>query len=257
MKQVLTFALVVAACASSMARSNPDEARIQRALETLRTEPSLFFRLDGFERRGTGSTRITSDLYWKVEVQGERTLARAELLDYRNNALQGRSVADGTTYWNYHLRTREYSGTPYGRYDSEVSQQYVRDLLGYLNAGASPAGGYITRLLRETFAGSQALYRSWMPGVTPTSSGDTIEYALGEQVRRRIQFVMESQQDGSERLRSVRFYDRTKVGTLDRETDWTITIYTGGDIPPGENFQPYTHAQTRGWKAVPMTRPRG
>ncbi len=215
-------------------------------------------RLQGTVTIGNKVDNITADLFWKTSTVNARNITQVELLEYRNNVLESRSVADSDTLWSYNLINKEYSATAYGTYKTVNvvnPTDYQRDLLAYLNVSSKGFGTSLTKLLRQIFDGDVPNYQSWIP-VAPAVEVDApddnqISYTYGNPIQKKIIFDV----DDADKLNWMTFYDKRKVGRQDRETIWTLTVLASGLLPSNVNFTPYTSAQIRGWRPVVAPKP--
>jgi hypothetical protein len=229
---------------------------VQAALTNLRQQPNIFLRLQGTVTTGNVSHLIDCDQFWSQSTGASSVpLVQSELLEYQDNKLVGRLVADGTTVWTYNLIAREYQSGLYGRYDTgPAPANYLRDVLAIMRSGANSYGSFTTRLLDQTYSGMQPTYQTWLPGATVTETTNPndptkfdVVYTLGNPARRQVIFHMSTATNQTELL-SIDYQGVSTVGAQSRVITWTLTPYTV--IPSSANFQAYAYSQIPGWRIV-------
>ena len=213
-------ALTVVGCVSAQVLGPIGDPDVENALTNLRQQDSLFLRLQGTVTVGNAAKAITCDQYWSrtTDTKGN-PFVQSELLEYQDSRLNARVVADGATVWTYNLLTHEYQSGLYGRYDTgPAPANYLKDALAIMRAGADGYGSFNTRLISQTYNGTQATYQTWIPGATVTEVIDPansalfdVVYTLGNPVRRQAVFHLTTVNNLTELL-SIDYRDVSTLG---------------------------------------------
>lgn len=139
------------------------DALVQNGLTWLRTQPSVWIRVDGVDDY-IQSHSFTTDTFWYQTVQPSGPLIKLESTEYRDGRLIRRIVGDGNTLWAFDPLRNEYSAKVYGSLTGGQNQNLLRDLLTGFGSHATGNLASSARLVRETYGGGAALFRPWVIG---------------------------------------------------------------------------------------------
>lgn len=273
-------ALALAAGAAMAQSLTPSELEIDAAFKLIRPEPVALLRLIGSEYMGSTTTNLNSDLFWSRPFGSTSQDLQMELLEGRNSVWQRRIVADGRHVWGVDLVKNTYSTARYGSYTATKPADYESNALlsvGILSDGHS---SWISRMAREVWGGTDALYRPWIPASSNRSeytvqggasikdpvvqtrtyvSSTTKKFHIywlqkaGTPVRSVTFELDENQVSNAWHLKAVYFSDRVKIGTVDRLTDWKTEVFSGV-LPSSGNF---AFVPGPGARAIAGPRPNG
>lgn len=233
------LATFLLAATPALAQLQPEEAPIQSGLEQLRTKRTVSLNLSGTETYNETVVPFEFDVVWNWDPASPTTPANVRMFYFYNTVPIADIVGDGTTLWAWNHRRREYSATRYGAYNGAAPEGHMATLMQSLNSLTTAYPNTAARFLKEIFAGSNAQYRTWLPGATVVAGEGSVNYSVGDPARRSIEFryVVE---DGLTRLTEVQYFDTRQIGSRERTIRWTMTI-NGADVPmdPSEfTFQP-------------------
>jgi hypothetical protein len=280
-RSVLTVCGLLAVSTVSFAQAlTPSELEVDAAFKALRPETNALLRLVGNEYFGSTTTPIQTDLFWNRPGFAGAQDMRIEMLEARNALWNRRVVADGRHVWGVDLIKNTYSTARYGSYNSTKPNDYESN--GMLSVGilANGESTWPARLVREVWGGNDALYRPWIPlssnrseftvqGVSSTAdpvvtsrvyTSSLIKkfhiYWLvkaGTPVRSVTFELDQNQVTAAWNLTAIYFSDRVNKGTVQKLTDWKLSVYTG-TLPSTGNF---TYTPAAGARAIAGPRPNG
>lgn len=278
------IAFVAAAMVASTAYSQTltaSEAEVDMAFKYLRSEPQALFRLVGNEYLGSATTPIATNLFWNRPYPSTAQDMRMELLEGRNGVWTNRVVADGRHVWGINLLRDTYSTARYGAYTAAKPEDYEQNGLQSLNVYTTGQSSLLARMAREIWAGTDAIYRPWIPASTnrgeftlvgagapqPDPVVPSREYVSSDTKKFQMYWltkaglpsrslVFELNHDTTAdrwNLSAIYYADVSKVGSTTKLVDWKVDVYTG-TLPVAGNFS-YTPSATA--RAVASPRPNG
>lgn len=243
--------------ASAFGQISENEQVIQGALAQLRAKPEIMVELVGFEKLGTRTTSLYSNAFFKWDPLQKNGISKAEINDFVDSQHSKRIVADGTILWSYDFGRNTYSTYKYGAFNGPLPENSRADMLNELTTSAQGPSVFVSRLLRETFAGDNAQYRTWMPGaqisVVTTGSvkdpvnpdrvyyaGDFDNYVIywyGTRLKRSAAFhLTRKAQDQPWQLAEIYYSDVEPLpGSRSRWVDWGISVHTDA-LPASTNY---------------------
>ena len=212
-------------CAQVEITQEAARAKLQSVWSTLRDEPQLALLLDGTEKIGAKTVPISAHGYWKTGIiEGVRD-GWLQVETSRKGYLTDLAVGDGTTFWAFNPAKNEYSARLYGSYGGAIPESAVRNLLGFASSRLAGLGDPIARLLRETYSGTDALYRSWLPNSKVLVGSTWIQYRFKDPVERLFTFEWQhNDTTGLDDLVSITGYESRVVGGTLRELNWVLAV---------------------------------
>lgn len=251
------MALSAALC-SAIGQILPSEAPIQGGLATLRLQPEVMISLTGSDRLGPRTTNLNSNGFFKWNPLNVDQFAKCEINDYPNNVHSKRITADGATVWGFDYRQNLYTTLVYGSYSGAPPSGFRTTMFDEMNRAAQGPAGFIARLLQETFSGTVAQYRTWMPGakIATINPGETLQdpvntnrsYVAGlndtyvvywYQTRINRSAVFHLAWDDTTKtwnLSDIYYTDlQNMTSSAPRVLDWHITVYTGA-LPSSTDY---------------------
>lgn len=217
----------------ALAQIKPIEQPIQDGFALLRTHPGLQVTLDGTQQIGADpATTLRTVTYWFQDVEGGRPMAKVEMLGYVNGVQTFVMVGDGITLWAYDLTRNEYSASRYGEFNGNQPADYVNALLNTMRSMIKGQAAYPVRLLSETYAGENARYTTWLPGTAIVDTGTSIRYAMGNPLRRQLDFTY----NPGPGISKITYFDEVYFGAAARDINWTLTPVSSDVAPAGSSF---------------------
>ncbi len=134
----------------TLAQAQTPENLIQVAFDKIRSQRSLFMRLEGTEQIANKQHHLMVDAFWDTIPEGEKIVSKVQVVSYKDDVQTYRVVGDGTSLWNLDLALNEYSVNLYGSYSSKQPDNYQEVLLQSLVAGVVGPASFSLACL-ETF----------------------------------------------------------------------------------------------------------
>lgn len=249
--------LVGFCCLAACQAFGQADTLVQNGLTWLRSQPSLWVRVDGVDDYIQGNT-FSADTFWYQSFQTGGPTAKLESTEYRNGRLIRRIVGDGNTLWAYDPLRNEYSAKVYGSLTGNQNQNLLRDLLTGFSSHATGNLASSARLVRETYGGGAALFRSWLTGgqswalADPQFMNDPVVgskwvyraspvrqfavYYLPGTPARSLSFQLDQNgKSGAWELTNIYGADASSVAGKDRLVYWHMTITPV--LPATANFE--------------------
>lgn len=244
-------ALITLTLFGTLAQAQVSVQSVLDSLQVRRLQPNLFVRMVGTQVVQGRATDFTTDIFWSGATIND-PLDKVEVREYRTDPIQQkeilikRMVADGDIFYAYNLQTREFSQTPYGRFDGKTSLTYRRDLLLYLKTLVSGPSTHAMRLIDEIYGGLAASHDDWLPGSELQIQPLSLDYTLRGVKEKSLQFQFGSN-NGQLELKFL-IYRSITFGDLNNNLRWMMTILAVSPNP--SNFTPYPAAQLIGWRPI-------
>jgi len=193
---------------------------LQTAYDNLRGEQWASFQLLGTDTVGVQVSPLEVDANWSSPVGVPNPLTQLSLESLRSNVQYDFWVADGTQLWRYADDANQYQAATYGAFAGATPPNYVDSLLQSLVAESRGPALYVSRLLRDVYAGPQATYKSWVPQTTPVVTTDetTTTISYGNAIK-TVVFTVDT---SSGNLKKI---DYTATQGIRAEA-WELTITT-------------------------------
>lgn len=276
---MIAIALLATTAGSAVAQIDSVEKPIQTAFSSLRGLSQVMVELNGTDQFGSRTNVLYSNAYYAWNPSLPDALARAEINDTLNNAKTRRIAGDGTVLWAYDFYRNIYTSYKYGAYTGAQPKDYRTNLFDQLNASAQGPSVFLSRFLREVYAGDFAQYRTWLPMSTITEVSMTsgtltmadpvnpnrmyvadnlnmyVVYSYKTRPTRSGAFHLTRPDTTTQWGLSEFFYsDRQQINVSNvRWIDWTMTINTG----PYQWFTDFSFMPPKTARAVASLRGQG
>ena len=230
---------------AAFAQIKTEEQPIEQAFETLRSHAGLQITQTGTTQVGNTQTTFKSITTFFQDTEDGRPMAKLQMLIYLNGAEVYRIVGDGITLYAFDERLNQYSGSRYGNYSGAQPADYLNALLDSTRSLLQNNAVYPGRLLSEVYAGEDARYTSWIPGVAVENTGTVVRYTLGSPAHRTLEFDYRSIPP-TVTLNSIAYYDHVDMGVVSRDVNWSVSL-SSFDVALSDvafNFVPPTGAQS-------------
>ena len=224
------------------------------ALGELAGQTRLTVVLSGIETDGTRKNSIYVALALDTYMVDNRPVPYLEVTEYRNNELLTRSAADGTRFWNYDLKDREYTSVDYAT-ASFVGKEKER-LYQNLMLRSKGASNLVARLMKDVYTGdinTRSNWQPWRPGATVTldDAGNIVcDSAIPN--TNKLTYVMARTQFGYT-LEAMKYYEESKISDRWRTSTWDVTIHRSY-LPDDVSFQ---FVPPKGARAIAINEARG
>ncbi|MBS1717243.1 MAG: hypothetical protein JSS72_05885 [Armatimonadetes bacterium] len=221
--------------------------RLQHALESLRSHPAIFMRLQGNTTLGMETHSETIDLYWDATNMATSQTVRIKLTHFKDDVEQYRLIADGRTLYNLDIARNEYTAARYGDFGQGPPANLVDSVLQSVVSQSKGDAGFPARLLRDICNSSAARFTPCITGVDPIEEPNDVVYQDDPNTpHRTITYYLDPQ---THELSSIDYYDSVPLGNSQRVTNWTTTIYTFVSAPANWNFDFVAPAGSRAIEA--------
>ena len=143
-------------------------------LGRLGSQDTVSVETSGTELRGTKvvDVKVTVGLIYKVADSD----VKIEVLTYEDGKLVTRQAGDGSTLWDYDMRSNTYSSTTYAQPDTGFAKDWKIRFFRTLRLRHTGVTSFTFRFLDEAF-GSGMASGHWQPWI-PTSSVERVDSTI-------------------------------------------------------------------------------
>lgn len=163
MKRLLASVMLGSACLAACAQT-PAFQTVQDSFANLRTNDSIFLRMNARNEIGSKAYNYTIDLSWlRTATKAGDTVYKLESASYDASGMIRRIVGDGRTFWVYEFPSNKYWTEIYwSEGASQPPQTYQAQLLQAFSRATRGSETFLARMIQEVYAGGQATYRPWV-----------------------------------------------------------------------------------------------